>query len=491
MPKPDSSAEGQSNPLDLFVCHNGADKPWAEKLSEHVESETMDGSPSGRSLNVFFDKWDIDIGQNFIERINYGLAHARYVAVIISPEFLAAPWPTMEWTHIVADDPTNRKGRLIPLFVRETSKDGKTTVDLPAPFKALNWIDFRQPKMFNRSFQRLIRKVRDQPPERGTRRRPLAAVSSPAAAVVPSTPDSPAAPDRVHEAILGNLLPVERFPMIVWSGPTHARKNDEVYEAVPDATGFVLQEKRLYTFVDLNKRDEPLRKVMSGSDIQRHAVTRWLNDPVRWRWFITLLNRSLKNYTGKLAIRKDKKGRYFFRPNRDGTTRVWQNGSDRKREVAAMKVNEETGEAFWVHQSAWLRFQTLGDSLFLCIEPSYVFTDDGKSPMEGPSVGPLTIAWGGKERNAAILRHVVFWARTLGKGQAKIEIPTGADSILISGIPAVTRTTFGVDFDHIGIGSLLAQIEDELGQAASAVSLTTTSGTSSNEDDEDAGEEID
>jgi hypothetical protein len=227
--------------------------------------------------------------------------------------------------------------------------------------------------------------------------------------------------------------------------------------------------------------------VISESDIQRHVVTRWRDDPVRWRWFITLLNRNLKNYVGKLAIRKDKKGRFFFRPNKVGTTRVWQNGTDRKREVAAMKVNDETGEAFWVHQSAWLRFQTLGDAIFLCIEPSYVFTEDGQNPMEGPAVGPLTIAWGGKERNAAILRHVVFWARTLGKGQAKAQIPTGGEPIVISGIPATARTTFGLDFDHIGIGSLLAQIEDELGQAASAVSLGTRS--IADDDDDHAGED--
>src|SRR4051794_20279698 len=44
--------------VDLFLCHNGADKPWTEKLAEHVESETLDGTSSGRLLRVFFDKWD-------------------------------------------------------------------------------------------------------------------------------------------------------------------------------------------------------------------------------------------------------------------------------------------------------------------------------------------------------------------------------------------------------------------------------------------------
>lgn len=101
-----------ADPIDLFLCHNGADKPCVERLAEQVESETIDGLASGRPLKVFFDKWDIDTGQNFIERLNDGLARSRYVAVVISPEFVMAPWPTFEWTHVITDDPTNKKGRL-------------------------------------------------------------------------------------------------------------------------------------------------------------------------------------------------------------------------------------------------------------------------------------------------------------------------------------------------------------------------------------------
>ena len=76
--------------------------------------------------------------------------------------------------------------------------------------------------------------------------------------------------------------------------------------------------------------------------------------------------------------------------------------------------------------------------------------------------------WGGKERNAAILRHIVFWSRTLGRQRTKIEIQTGAKPIILSGIPALARTQFGIDFDHIGFTSLLAQVEDELSLAADA-----------------------
>jgi hypothetical protein len=98
----------------------------------------LDGRPGGRTLRVFFDEWDIQPGENLILRINGGLKRARYVAVILSPDMLAADWPTFEWTSVVADDPTNRKGRLIPLFVRDGTEHGGTRVELPAPFKVTN-----------------------------------------------------------------------------------------------------------------------------------------------------------------------------------------------------------------------------------------------------------------------------------------------------------------------------------------------------------------
>ena len=125
----------------------------------------MERLPAGR-FALSSTKWDIDVGQNILQQINQALTFCRYFAVVISPEFLAAPWPAPEWTHMVSDDPTNRKGRLIPLFFRDYSSALAAHAELPAPFKALNWIDFRRLADFRSSFQKLVRKLRDQPPAR-------------------------------------------------------------------------------------------------------------------------------------------------------------------------------------------------------------------------------------------------------------------------------------------------------------------------------------
>jgi hypothetical protein len=268
--------------------------------------------------------------------------------------------------------------------------------------------------------------------------------------------------------VLGNLLPVESYPGTVWSAATDARTGKDIWDTVPDGAAFELQEKRLYTFADLSHEGEPLRAVVNVSDIQSYAVGRWMGDPVRWRWCVSLLNKCLRKHFAGLPILRDEKGRYFFRP-KDGGPREWKNGTDPARAVAAKKDSADGKNSFWVHQGAELSFQTLGDRLFLCIDPCYVFTSDGKTTLKGKTVGPLSIKWGGKERNAAILRHIVFWSRTLAKGGRKIEMSTGGAPVVLSGIPALARTTFGIEFDRIGFGALLAQVEDELSLAADAI----------------------
>lgn len=487
MPKPAKESQrvmidGDEEVIDVFLCHNSADKPWVEKLAEHIESETVDGTEEGRPLRVFFDKWDIDIGQNFVQRINHGLTRSRFVAVVISPEFLKAPWTEFEWTHVVTQDPTNLRARLIPIFRRERSLDGASTFDLPAPFRALNWVDFRKDAGFRRSYQRLIRRIRGLPPERGKKRKPLAAAQSRPLQVADQRPS--AAPDAISDLILANLLPVLNYPETVWSAPTAAREPKDVWSHVDNSPAWILREGRLYTFTDLSNKNSPFQKVVSHTGVKGEMIATWRNDAARWAWFTELMNRTLKDYLGSIGIRSAKGYRYFFKGPSDGSVRTQKNGADPAREVAAKKVSKD-GSTFWVHHGAELRFMTLGDNLFLCIEPCYVFTSNGRDPLAGPKVTPLSMKWGGKERNAAILRHVIFWARTLGRSKARIEFLSGAKPVMVAGIPALSRTTFGIEFDHIGLKALLAQVDDELNEVAKSLEESSLSTFANDGEDDD------
>lgn len=67
---------------DVFLCHNRADKEWVRRFAEQLGSETIDVSPTGRRLRVFFDEWDIDVGVNIVLPLGEALRDSRFVAVL-------------------------------------------------------------------------------------------------------------------------------------------------------------------------------------------------------------------------------------------------------------------------------------------------------------------------------------------------------------------------------------------------------------------------
>jgi hypothetical protein len=456
---------------DVFLSHNGADKDWVEELGAQIEAETIDGLPGSRKLRVFFDKWDIDVGDNLIVKINEGLKKSRLIACVLSPEFMRAPWPTFEWAHVATGDPINAQKRLIPLLRRDLCLEGKEQLDLCAPFKALKYIDFRKKEQFPKSYEQLVRRIRGQAPPRGGAKNPMVSV------LVYSEIEDSSAADSVRELLLGNLLPVSFIPQQIYSAETEARDPAEVRTTVPHAAPFVLRDKRIFTFADLSDSKTSLRTVIAIDSIKQDSVRDWLLDDVRNKRLVDLLQRCLISHLAKLHIGQDKKKRFYFRPDK-GKNRSVANPGDRSREVAAQKTNSTTGETFWVHHGARMRFRQLGGTFYLCVEPTYVFTTDGFTAIEGKAAGQLAIAWGGRQQNAAALRNLIFWAKAMAGSAAtetdsggEILLHTGAKAIKIQVLPSMTRLSNGIEFDTVKVQSLINQVDKDLDTAADDVVL--------------------
>ena len=197
-------------------------------------------------------------------------------------------------------------------------------------------------------------------------------------------------------------------------------------------------------------------------------------DDNKLRWLMAILNAVLKNRMGKVGIRKDAKGRFYFKANSDGTPRKWANAGDREREVAAKKMSADGNSHFYVHAAAHIRFEKLGGRFFVKFEPTYTFTEDGETPLAPKATGKLAIRWSGQQRNDTIVRNLLFWTKLVAKNQKEFGIPTGGEEILISGVPASTRTERGIETDEVQIGALLnigAEDQDDLAEAANQVEL--------------------
>src|SRR5260370_28765627 len=183
---------------DIFLCHSGAQKPWAEMLAERIEAEPY----QDRNLAVVFDKWDFPKGGNIVLDIEKFIDSARFIGVVVSRAMLQSEWPTLERSIAVWSDVSGARGRVIPLL--------RENVTLPATLRVRNWIDFRDDGKFEESFAELIRYLRGEPTRRGKGSfLPSLPLISPPHEPAPFLITASTGADRITERLVLNLY---RFP---------------------------------------------------------------------------------------------------------------------------------------------------------------------------------------------------------------------------------------------------------------------------------------
>lgn len=140
--------------FDIFLSHNGADKPWTEKLAYDIECDT-----SGRPLKVFFDKWDIKKGSNIPEELERGLSNSRFLGLVMSPQAFKSDWVVLERSTAIMRDPAAKLRTIVPLY--------RKSCTIPSILSPLNFIDFRSDNNYDETLQELIDVLRDREPTRG------------------------------------------------------------------------------------------------------------------------------------------------------------------------------------------------------------------------------------------------------------------------------------------------------------------------------------
>lgn len=471
---------------DVYICYNGADLEWVHSLAEQIESETIDGSKESRHLSVFFDRWDIEGGESLIDQMNGGMQAARHIVTVLSPEFLKADWPRFEWKHIVSADPNNSRGVLIPILHRDLAKDGIERINLCAPFRDLRYIDFRKSLEFRRSYVELIRRIRNQPAERGRRLSPLA--STTAVLPTPFRPEVSWLPDRVRDVLISNLLRVTALPARIWGAETDCREKKDVWAQVSFPEPFILRGKRIYTFADITKKTSALCNVIDSETIFHESRHDWFIHKDKRLWLMALLNTALNSHMRSMRIKNDGKGRFLFMSEADGQNRRWpMPGRKSGISVAAKKTAKDGVSTFWVHHGASLAFKRLGNSLYISVEPHYLFTIDGNISVDGKSAGKLATIWGGKQQNPDILRNILFWGCVLAKNHRDIRIETGGEAVVAARVPASAQMDVGIAFDEIRFATLFDKQDEEFNVAAASAELNTLQDEPEDDDEKSLG----
>lgn len=442
---------------DIFLCHCPTDEGWATRLGERIEAETWNGRP----LSVWIECWDVAAGDNVVVQINEGLKQSRFVGVVLSPEFLDTARCQPQWTGALVQGPMgDHRARVIPMIVRDRHLGTGERLEIPPVLSALSHLDFRvEGRDSERSVRRLIATLKGEALPRGRMARQD---TQDAALVALGLPEAREEPDRCRETLLSNLLPIRGLPATIWSAPAAIESKKDL---APGTTypPFILRERRLLAFEDLSQPTCSLRPLIEDAharsrsrneSAQRHTLVEWRRDVSRWRWVIELLNDVLRQHLWSQGIGLDRTTRrFYFRARGKHSLRMrWGAGGER----CVVRAPDPGKGTTWVHHAARLRLETLGDKLYISIEPSWLFTRDGIVPVSGQVAGPLAIQWGGRERNRSIAYHVLLWADAVTRGRRELTIRAGPQEVRIGRLPAVAHTVVGIADDWVTVKALQA-----------------------------------
>jgi hypothetical protein len=107
-----------------FVSYAGEDRDIAKAIAEGLMAKGVD---------AFFDRWEILPGDNFVAKLNEGLARAEFFVLLLSEHSLTKVWPKAEQNaatvRMVEED-----AHVIPVNLGVESKD------LPALLRAIHWV---------------------------------------------------------------------------------------------------------------------------------------------------------------------------------------------------------------------------------------------------------------------------------------------------------------------------------------------------------------
>jgi hypothetical protein len=126
----------------LSYARVDADKKFVAELHQRLKQD---------GIECFFDELSLAPGTNFVLQISEAIEKCNYLVMVMSRAYFSARFVPPEWSAVFSADPTNQRGRLVPLL--------REDCELPALLKPLIFIDVRSAEKFEQNYPRIWRRV--------------------------------------------------------------------------------------------------------------------------------------------------------------------------------------------------------------------------------------------------------------------------------------------------------------------------------------------
>ncbi len=107
-----------SSERDLFICHASEDKDMIVRPLVQAMEQT--------AISYWYDEGEIQWGDSITEKVNKGLAVAKYVLAVLSDSFIQKKWPQRELNAALNIEASTGEVRVLPLLVG--SEDQKKAI---------------------------------------------------------------------------------------------------------------------------------------------------------------------------------------------------------------------------------------------------------------------------------------------------------------------------------------------------------------------------
>jgi hypothetical protein len=94
----------------IFLSHTSVDKPFVEKLARDLRR---------LGINVWFDKWEIKVGESITWKIEEGIREHEYLGIVLSPDALRSEWVKSELSAAWTRQMRTKKIGVLPILYRD------------------------------------------------------------------------------------------------------------------------------------------------------------------------------------------------------------------------------------------------------------------------------------------------------------------------------------------------------------------------------------
>jgi len=110
----------------VFISHAHRDKAFVERLATDLRQA---------GLEVWYDAWEIKVGESIVQKINAGLQRSDYLIIILSPESVVSPWVQQELSAALMTLLSDQNIVVLPVLYRDCQ--------IPPLLRDRRYADFR------------------------------------------------------------------------------------------------------------------------------------------------------------------------------------------------------------------------------------------------------------------------------------------------------------------------------------------------------------